>query len=285
MSQSKITFKKRKDQPMISQAMRKRPVAAPVHSVKEYELDATYHPTELIAAYDLETTGLISDEYCRITDICVTVDPKIGNKIDPSVVSVPFESLVNPGVPIPENITTLTGLADEDVKNADDTKTALTKLNTYLGSLNASYNLPANNPICLTAHGNFNFDQVVLQLEYARCDLQLPANIRFADSYHTIKTHFRHDWKEHLGLQSIYRKVLNKPGWIQPHRARADVNALLDILHHWTDMQDMYQLLIQDYQGPYTLSELNKKIKDIKERDSYNQQSKAKHNNNNKKHK
>ncbi|MDR0862157.1 MAG: PolC-type DNA polymerase III [Oscillospiraceae bacterium] len=63
-----------------------------------------------VAVFDIETTGL-SAQRDKITEIaCVIV--KNGEIIDE------FETFANPGVPIPRNITELTGITDADVRDA-----------------------------------------------------------------------------------------------------------------------------------------------------------------------
>jgi DNA polymerase III alpha subunit (gram-positive type) len=263
---------KKPHQATITSAMRGRPVASASNNSKpmiiEKEFDEKYKPKEIIVVYDLETTGLLWHDECRITDIAGVVDSKIAKrfidkKLQPS--QTEFVSLINPGIPIPPEVTELNGLADEDVNDAEDTKAVLTKFNDWLISLPKLLNLPSNFPVVLVAHSNFKFDQVVLQLEYLKCGLQLPGNVRFADTYHTIKHTFKREWSnQKLGLQNIYRVVMQDPNFNQSHRAKSDVDMLLKILHNWSDMQDFYQLLVQDAQGPYTQTELNKIVKDIK---------------------
>jgi DNA polymerase III alpha subunit (gram-positive type) len=68
---------KKRSMPIITAAMRKQPVAATNTNVVEQQFDEKYNPTEIIVVYDVETTGLLWAEHCKITDIAATIDPKI----------------------------------------------------------------------------------------------------------------------------------------------------------------------------------------------------------------
>ncbi len=67
--------------------------------------------------FDIETTGL-SPTSCGITQIGAVI-------YKGGVVTEEFETYVNPEMPIPENITSLTGITDEMVKNAPSEKEAV----------------------------------------------------------------------------------------------------------------------------------------------------------------
>ena len=72
--------------------------------------------TEFVA-FDIETTGL-NESLDRITEIGAVVFSE-GTIIDS------FQTFVNPGVPIPQEITELTGITDSDVREAPGEKEAL----------------------------------------------------------------------------------------------------------------------------------------------------------------
>jgi len=63
------------------------------------------------AVLDVETTGTRAAEDDRITDVAVVLVQ--GNRRE-----LVYESLVNPGRPIPYYITTMTGISDETVRGA-----------------------------------------------------------------------------------------------------------------------------------------------------------------------
>lgn len=96
---------------------------------------------------DVETTGG-SPFFSRVIEVGVL-------RVEHGEVVRTFETLVNPGVPIPEFITTMTGIADSDVADAptfNDIKDTLIEL--FEGSI-------------FVAH-NVNFDYSFLQEEFRR---------------------------------------------------------------------------------------------------------------------
>ncbi len=99
--------------------------------------NATFSDAEFVV-FDIETTGL-SVQTCKITEIGA-VKYKDGEVISK------FESFINPGVPIPEEITKLTGISDEMVAHADDINTVLPKFLEFCGDCvlvahNASFDI------------------------------------------------------------------------------------------------------------------------------------------------
>ena len=91
-----------------------------------------------VVVVDLETTGFspVEDE---ITELAVV-------KIVDGKLSEEFSCLVNPGKHIPENITELTGIGDEDVKDAEGIEVMLPKFLDFIGdsvivSHNASFDM------------------------------------------------------------------------------------------------------------------------------------------------
>ena len=81
--------------------------------------------TEFVA-FDIETTGL-NQRLDRITEIGAVIFR------DGEVLSL-FNTFVNPGIPIPPDITELTGIHNEDVANAPGEKDALEAFLSYAGN-------------------------------------------------------------------------------------------------------------------------------------------------------
>lgn len=80
---------------------------------------------EEMIVFDIETTGL-SVQNCKITEIGAV-------KVQGGQVLDTFNTFVNPGVPIPENITELTGITDEMVADAPSVDEALRAFFAFTG--------------------------------------------------------------------------------------------------------------------------------------------------------
>jgi len=104
------------------------------------------------AIIDFETTGLSPDMGDRATEIAAVMisDGEIVDR---------YQSLINPGRPIPSFVQSLTGISDNMVRNAPDASTVMRELFQKVG------HLP------LVAH-NASFDRRFLDFEYRRAGLQ-----------------------------------------------------------------------------------------------------------------
>ena len=78
------------------------------------KLDAT-NPRMRICVLDLETTGTDykEDEIIEIAIKCIEITKENGNKL---VVVDAYDSLQEPGIPIPESATKINGITDDMVK-------------------------------------------------------------------------------------------------------------------------------------------------------------------------
>lgn len=166
--------------------------------------------------FDTETTGLPVPEILgpekqpRIIDIaCVQLDPFTGEEVNR------FETLINPGIPIPEEITKITGYTDEHVKDAPTFAEVLPYLvDFFLGErAMLSHNLP--------------FDKSMLYWELMRCGAETafpwpPVQVCSVETY--IEEFGKRPRLIHLYERKTGRKLEQK------HTAMADVEALLEIV-------------------------------------------------------
>lgn len=124
--------------PMIMKARKKYPDVKPIYGMEGYLVDDTaravfgvkngadfnFEESEFII-FDIETTGL-SPVDCGITEIGASLYK--GGEI-----LAEFGTYVNPEMPIPENITRLTGITDEMVKDAPTADVAVKKFLEFAG--------------------------------------------------------------------------------------------------------------------------------------------------------
>jgi len=115
------------------------------------EMDGSLEDSEFII-FDIETTG-ISLRNCRITEIGAVLY-RGGEVLDR------FDTFVNPGMPIPEDIVKLTGITDEMVADAQSVEQALDAFMQFAGDR------------VLIAH-NANFDMGFMKLAAEECGKKL----------------------------------------------------------------------------------------------------------------
>ena len=104
--------------------------------------------------FDIETTGL--DTYNdRIIEIGAV-------KVEDGEIIAVFEELINPGFPIPQNITRITGIDDMLVENAHYPGVVFTLFNQFIEDVDF-----------IIGHNAKRFDYPFLQSEYRRNGIKL----------------------------------------------------------------------------------------------------------------
>lgn len=166
--------------------------------------------------YDTETTG-VKPGKDRITELAA-FDP-LQNKT--------FCSLVNPECPIPPEVTTLTNITDEMVKDAKIFKDVAVEFVDF-----------CSGNVLLIAHNNDAFDQPFLQAEFERSGLLLP-NWKFLDTLKWSRK-YRNDLPRH-NLQFLREEYGIEAN--QAHRALDDVLVLHQIFSRMIDDLDLQTAL------------------------------------------
>ena len=158
---------------------------------KEKELVKDY------VVFDLETTGF-DPKTCEIIEIGA-----LKYKNDQLVAE--FNVLINPQIPIPSNITSITGINDEMVKDAKTINEVLPKFITFIEDLtliahNSSFDLSFIEEnikkLNLTMINNKNIDTVYLARKY----IKETTNSKLE----TLKKHFNLEYGSHRSLEDCY---------------------------------------------------------------------------------
>ena len=163
---------------------------------------------EEVVVFDIETTGL-SPQTCKITEIGA-VRAKGGQILEV------YNSLVNPGVPIPEEVVRLTGITDEMVKNERTIDVVLPEFLAFVGDR------------MLVAH-NANFD--ISFIRKAAEDLDIPFTNGYLDTV-AMSRYVNPELNKHkLDTLATYFKL----GEFNHHRASDDAEMLAMIYAKMVD--------------------------------------------------
>jgi len=166
-----------------------------------------FRDTEFVV-FDIETTGL-SNRSDRITEIGAVL-VRDGETV------AKFNRLVNPGMPIPENIVELTGISDDMVKDAPGIETVLPEFFEFAGDR------------LLIAH-NADFDTGFIRV--AAEELGLSFENPYLDTL-AMSRFVNPELKAHkLNLLADYFKL----GGFNHHRASDDAEMLAAIFYKMTD--------------------------------------------------
>lgn len=169
--------------------------------------------------YDTETTGLKAknDRVIELAAYDATLDKT-------------FETLIDPGMPIPPEASNIHGITDDKVKGAPSFK-----------SVAAEFAAFCEGDVLLVAHNNDAFDIHFMRAEYERAEHPFPA-WKFLDSLKWARR-YRPDLPRHT-LQFL-REVYGIPE-NRAHRALDDVIVLKEVFLNMVDdltPQQIYDLL------------------------------------------
>ena len=170
------------------------------------ELGTPLHEVTFVVV-DLETTGG-SPASAEITEIGAV-------KVRGGEVLGEFQTLVNPGVPIPPFISVLTGISDPMVAGAPRLRSVLPSFLEFAGDA------------VLVAH-NAPFDIGFLKAGCAMLDLEWPG-ARVLDTARLARQVVTRDEAPNCKLATLAR--LFRAGTTPDHRALSDARATVDVLH------------------------------------------------------
>jgi len=158
-----------------------------------------------LSVFDLETTG-IDPTQDGVIQIGIA-------RLSPSAAVEQFESLVNPGRPIPPEVEALTGISNEDVDDAPCFNEVAADIQRLLGGADlAGYNLV-----------RFDFPFLEQSFEQHGLALDVPSDRQLLDVYQIFRKHVPHS------LEQAVAHYVGKPV-VQSHRALDDVHCTAAVL-------------------------------------------------------
>jgi len=177
-------------------------------------------PSSVILVYDLEAIGDVQQpENCFMWNLSAMV---LGEK------TKVFDQFIEPPVatiPEPPN-PKLFKVTHNFLRNAN-ARPAIEVLSFFFKWVSNLYNPEDGGIILLVSHGNFRFDQPLMQTEIIRNQIRVPPNVYFLDTLHwfrTIKKKLRS-----YSLSNLYKQQFNKP-IKNAHLSLFDVHALHDLI-------------------------------------------------------
>lgn len=166
----------------------------------------------IIACVDTETTGLTIHSRASLVKQPHIVEYACAQVENGKIIAT-YETLIKPPVGVSDEITKITGLTDDDLKDARTFQQALPVIEASLAGCDV-----------LLAH-NLPFDLSMLRFELARIgiEIKLPeVMVCTAQLYHD-------EYGKRVRMQELYELKLGKP-LHQTHRAMDDAMALAEIV-------------------------------------------------------
>lgn len=177
--------------------------------------------------FDTETTGLpaFSDRVPLENQPYVVEFAAL--KIRPDGIKTIYNSLINPGVQIPENVIKIHGITNDSVANSPDFEAFLPTL------------VDAFSDVDLVIAHNIQFDRQMLNIELKRagCNwIHTPAH------WFCTAEAFRDATNKRMKLIELYQHAFGVP-LNQTHRALDDVSALAEIVDHFKIIESMSRII------------------------------------------
>ncbi len=165
----------------------------------------------MLIIYDTETTGLVKHPSAPLAKQPRLIEfgavALVGGKV-----KAKFTQLINPGEPITEEITRITGISNEDVQGAPSFDKAWPKILAFIKPARA-----------MLAH-NEPFDHAIIEYELKRAT----KTFDWPPVFCTIGL-YREQWGRDMKLVELYATIMGKE-LDQKHRALSDVEALVEIV-------------------------------------------------------
>ena len=212
------------------QAQQTQPYASQTASQNRTVVDIT---RLVYFVFDLETTGLSRSSHTIIEIACVALDNH-GNELPEK-----FSELVRPVRPIPPAISQMTGITNDQVKDAPLFDRVGHSFINFLNERLQEASHP--HPIgVLVAHNGTTFDFPFLLHHLEKNGLQLPSTVKFKlDTLQLCRQTFRDHSSstrndmpppENNRLETLYTYCTGNQLGDSAHRASADVNATIAVL-------------------------------------------------------
>lgn len=170
-----------------------------------------------LLVWDTETTGLTLHPSADLTVqpriiefACALVDGEVGGIIED------YSTLINPGVPITEEITRITGITDAMVKDAPTFAAAMQFIAPFFTRAREGASL---------AH-NLEFDEAMLRNEMRRAAI---TGFDWPQARLCTVQLYTEEWGRNPKLTELYERKMGRP-LAQTHRALDDVRALAEIV-------------------------------------------------------
>lgn len=167
----------------------------------------------MMIIYDTETTGLVKHPNAPLTKQPRIIEfGAIALSLVDGRATKRFKQLINPGEPITDEITKITGITNDDVKDAPSFADAWPRILKFI------------KPATMMLAHNEPFDHALLDYELTR------ASKAFAwpETFCTIGL-YRERWGRDMKLTELYANIVGKE-LDQKHRALSDVEALVEIV-------------------------------------------------------
>lgn len=167
----------------------------------------------MLIIYDTETTGLVKHPNAPLTKQPRLIEfGAIALSMKDGKVMKKFKQLVNPGEPLTDEITKITGISNEDLQGQPPFEKAWLKIFAFIKS--AKMMLAHNEP----------FDRAIIDYELKRA----VKTFIWPNSFCTISL-YRERWGRDMKLTELYENIIGKE-LDQKHRALSDVEALVEIV-------------------------------------------------------